>query len=277
MAVTSGVPQGSHLGPILFAIYLEDLLRLLSGVECSAYADDLKIYKPMCCDDDSRALQVALDVIREWSNANGMNLNLSKCHVISFTRLRSRINCAYRVGSTVIERVDKVFDLGVLLTERMDMNAHVNFTIAKALSVLGLVKRFSKGFNNQQVSKALYCALVRSRLEYACAVWSPYQSTYLARLESVQKKFAMFALPHRRDPTTHRLPPYNDRLNELGLLPLWCRRLVAQATVIFDLLMGRMQCGNLRRQLIPAHNVEPAQQGGSTYRTTVLTMESTNS
>ena len=78
VAVTSGVPQGSYLGPILFAIYLEDLLRLLSGVECSAYADDLKIYKPMCCDEDSRALQVALDVIREWSNANGMNLNLSK-------------------------------------------------------------------------------------------------------------------------------------------------------------------------------------------------------
>ena len=131
------------------------------------------------------------------------------------------------------------------------MNAHVNTTIAKALSVLDLVKRFSKGFNNQQVSKALYCALVRSRLEYACAVWSPYQSTYLARLESVQKECAIFALPHRRDPTTHRLPPYNDRLNELGLLPLWCRRLVAQATVIFDLLMGRMQCGNLRSQIIP--------------------------
>ena len=36
-------------------------------------------------DEDSRALQVALDVIREWSNANGMNLNLSKCHVISFS------------------------------------------------------------------------------------------------------------------------------------------------------------------------------------------------
>ena len=131
------------------------------------------------------------------------------------------------------------------------MNARVNFTIAKALSVLGLVKRFSKSFNNQQVSKALYCALVRSRLKYACAVWSPYQSAYLARLESVQKKFAIFALPHRRDPTTHRLPPYNDRLNELGLLPLWCRRLLAQATAIFNLLMARMQCDNLRRQLIP--------------------------
>ena len=82
-------------------------------------------------------------------------------------------------------------------------------------------------------------------------MWSPYQSTYLTKLESVQKKFVMFASPYRRDPTTYRLPPYNDRLNELGLEPLWCRRLVSQVTVIYDLLMGRMQCNNLRRQLIP--------------------------
>ena len=148
-------------------------------------------------------------------------LNLAKCHVVSFTRRRSRISSIYQVGSTWTGRVNQVIDLGVFLTEKMDMNAHVNLVVSRALSVLGIVKRFSRGFNNQLVTKALCCALIRPRLEYACAVWSPYQSTYLTKLESVQKKFVMFALPYRRDSTTYRLPPYNDRLNELGLEPLW--------------------------------------------------------
>ena len=106
---------------------LEDLLRLLSDVKCSLYADDPKIRKPIDC-ENSRTLQVVFDVICEWSNANGLDLKLSKCHVIPFTQ---------------------------------------NLTVAKVLSVLGLLKRVSKDVNDQQVSKIMYCALVRSHLECA--------------------------------------------------------------------------------------------------------------
>ena len=80
------------------------------------------------------------------------------------------MNTEYRVNNTPIGRVDKIIDLGIVFAVKMDMNAHVTYMVSQALSLVGLVKRFSKGFNDLEVFKTLYCALVRSRLEYAAAV-----------------------------------------------------------------------------------------------------------
>ena len=71
------------------------------------------------------------------------------------------MNIEYRVNNTPIARVDKIADLGIVFTVKMDMNAHVTYIVFKALSLFGLVKIFSKGFNDLPVSKALYCAPVR--------------------------------------------------------------------------------------------------------------------
>ena len=68
-----------------------------------------------------------------------MNLNLLKCHLTLFTRRRFRMNFLCQVGDTFIDRAHEILDLGVLLTEKIDMNAHINFAVAKAPSVLGLV------------------------------------------------------------------------------------------------------------------------------------------
>ena len=120
------------------------------------------------------------------------------------------MNIEYGVNNTPIARVDKIVDLGIVFTVKMSINAHVTYIVSEALSLLRLVKRFSKGFNDLAVSKTLYCALIRSRLEYAPAVWSPFHATYQQKLESVHKKFLMFALPCQRDPRTYRLPAYID-------------------------------------------------------------------
>ena len=66
-----------------------------------------------------------------------MNLYPSKDNVISFTRRHSRINFMYKVGETVISRAYEILNLEILLTEKMDMNSHVNFIVAKTLSVVG--------------------------------------------------------------------------------------------------------------------------------------------
>lgn len=252
--VSSGVPQGSHLGPILFALYLNDLFGMLKNVKSLAYADDIKIFKTIKTDSDANTLQAALNTIIQWCGINGMNLNTSKCHLISFTRRHTRHDHTYSIGNSFFNRVNQLMDLGVLLNQKMDFNPHTAFTCSKAASVLGLVKRFARNFNDISVAKVLYCALVRSRLEYAGAVWAPYHKTYQDKLESIQKKFIMFALPCRRDPDTYRLPPYIHRLSTIGLEPLWCRRLVSQSTIIHDLLMGRMRSEGLRNQIAPNSN-----------------------
>ena len=140
-------------------------------------------------------------------------------------------------------------DLGVLLTSKLNLNRHVDFITAKAASLLGLLKRFARAFQDLSVLKTLYCSLVRSRLEYAAVVWSPYHTTYSDRLESVQKQYLKFALPHHRQPGTFRLPPYPQRLQEHGLEPLWSRRLTSRSCLVYDLLLGGIKCSSLREQL----------------------------
>lgn len=89
-AMTSGVPQGSVLGPLVFVLFVNDLcFRLKSGKVL--FADDLKIYRtisslPECC-----ALQADIDELQQWCIENGMELNTKKCKCITFTRKQSRI------------------------------------------------------------------------------------------------------------------------------------------------------------------------------------------
>lgn len=84
-AVTSGVPQGSHLGPFLFLLYLNDV-HFVVGCCKSSFADDFKLYLAIRKSTDPLFLQEQFNVFVEWCDANRMALNASKCLVITFSR-----------------------------------------------------------------------------------------------------------------------------------------------------------------------------------------------
>ena len=77
---------------------------------------------------------------------------------------------------------------------KLNFNNHISYVVSKASKCLGFLFRVTKNFRNIHCLKALYCAIVRSILEYASLVWSPYYQNGISRLESVQKKFFRFAL-----------------------------------------------------------------------------------
>ena len=77
----SGVPQGSVLGPLLFIIYINDIVDTL-GCHCYLYADDMKLYKIIQSSNDCTALQSDLDRLVEWSSNWKIKLNIAKCKVI---------------------------------------------------------------------------------------------------------------------------------------------------------------------------------------------------
>lgn len=251
---TSGVPQGSHLGPLLFLIYIEDLARALPNVECSAYADDLKIYKAISSDVDQSHLQDALDLVHGWGVTNNLKLNSSKCQVLTFSRARTPSLKTYNIDNIVIKRVQRARDLGVLLDNKLDFRAHIDQIIAKARSVLGLVKRFSREFADPSVTRTLYCSLVRSLLEYASPVWSPHYASHEKRIESVQKQFLLFALGNQRLPDSFTLPPYRERLALINLDTLSDRRRVASVSFVYDCLMGTIHSDRLRAKITINNN-----------------------
>ena len=97
--VTSGVPQGSLLGPILFVIFINDLPDILPDETLAAlYADDTKLYKSITSVGDCENLQQALTDLDQWNHENNPDLNESKCKVLTITRRKSPRTYAYHMN-----------------------------------------------------------------------------------------------------------------------------------------------------------------------------------
>ena len=112
--VTSGVPLGSVLGPILFLVYINDLPEELSS-QVRLFADDTAVYLTVGGSDDGAALQTDLDRLSVWENQWDMKFNPSKCQVVRVTTSRSEvINTVYMLHGQVLEVVTSARYLGLI-------------------------------------------------------------------------------------------------------------------------------------------------------------------
>lgn len=112
--VPSGVPQGSHLGPFFFLVYINNIKHVIQS-KFKLYADDLKVYRAVEDHSDIMALQSDINAIYKWSTQNYMHLNLQKCNFIKFTRKRVPFQATYFINNTPLQEVNTVRDLGIIL------------------------------------------------------------------------------------------------------------------------------------------------------------------
>lgn len=246
---TSGVPQGSNLGPLLFSLYFNDVTFILP-YECALiYADDLKMYAAIQSTSDCQRLQRMLEIFVNWCQVNHLTVSIGKCKVITFHRTKTPIEFSYSMEGLALERVYQINDLGVLLDSKLSFDLHRSTMITKANRQLGFISKISKDFRDPYCLKALYCSLVRPILESSSLVWTPYQLTWCLRIERVQKRFIRQALRHLpwRDPVN--LPPYADRCRLLNLDTLERRRKVLQATFVVKLMNAEIDSPRLLSQL----------------------------
>ena len=140
--VTSGVPQGSILGPMLFVIFINDVPKVVeNGTMSALFADDTKVYRTITSVSDCDQLQQALTNLDVWSSDNNITFNALKCNVLSGTRKKTPISYVYCLGSEQLPKVEEEKDLGVTLSSKLLWDSHVYELTSKANKLFGLLKR----------------------------------------------------------------------------------------------------------------------------------------
>ncbi|MEL7079481.1 MAG: reverse transcriptase domain-containing protein, partial [Cyanobacteria bacterium J06582_2] len=138
--VESGVPQGSVLGPLLFSIYMNDIIKNIDS-EIRLFADDCVVYRPIKNAQDSKKLQKDIEKLEKWANIWGMRFQPYKCHIMHLTRNRNIIQNKYTLKDTVLKTVENTKYLGVTISNDLRWNAHINKTCMIANNHLNLLKR----------------------------------------------------------------------------------------------------------------------------------------
>ena len=246
-ATTSGVPQGSHIGPILFIVFVNDIPECFRFSECFMYADDLKFGKVINSREDAEALQKDLDKLIEWCVNNGMDLNIRKCFHIKFTRKKLLVPSVYSIGSHVIQEVDEIKDLGVLFDKKLTFIPHLESVIKRASRMLGFVIRNASGFRRSKTKMILYNCHIRSILEYCSTVWRPHYATHKLRLERIQKRF-LWHLAYSCGVAKTK-PSYVTRLSYFKVSSLEKRRNIIDSTFLIKILRNKIDCPQLLEKI----------------------------
>lgn len=236
--VTSGVPQGSHLGPLLFNIFINSIIHCFHHAASYLFADDLKLTLPIKSMQDYYLLQADLDRLVEWCKENRMSLNIEKCFHIKFCRNKNVYSTKYSILGNTLKEVNSIRDLGILMDSKLTYNNHIDKIISNANKMLGFVLRTSKPFNNPQTKIILYKTLVRSNLEYCSQVWSPHYNVHKQRVERVQKRFLhQLSLKNK---TAQQLYSYKDRALHFKLQSLNNRRKVLDLCFLHKLMTSKI-------------------------------------
>ena len=225
--VTSGVPQGSVLGPLLFLIYINDLDSGISS-DISKFADDTKLGRIIGSQSDVNILQGDLDKLNEWAVRWQMEFNIDKCSVMNVGRKNP--GNRYTISNVSLKRSEGEKDLGVRVSPDLRPRKQCIEARNRANRVLGFITRSVKSRSAEVILK-LYLALVRPHLDYAVQFWSPYYRMDIVLLEKVQRRMTKMIQGMRNF-------SYERRLKLLKLHSLERRRVRGDLIEVFKWIKG---------------------------------------
>lgn len=261
--VTSGVPQGTVVGPLLFLLYINDIEQGLNST-IRLFADDSVIYRKIETIEDSHILQQDLFRLQEWADKWQMSFNIKKCKILRITRrTKTKINFNYVMSTptlppstieieqrtiedakevlkvrpptlsfTPLEEITSDRYLGVILDNKLSFNEHVDTIVKKATNLLNLCRR-NLNMCSPQIKETAYKSLVRPHLDYASPAWNPHTTRNISKIEAVQRRAARFVLGnYEYGPEAH----LTDEINQtLKWQPLQHRRALYDLTVFYKI------------------------------------------
>ena len=216
--VTSGVPQGSVLGPILFIYFINDLPEVVKCVS-KIFADDTKVYSMINDISDHQAMQDSINAMVEWSEKWLSFFNSEKCKVLHLGRNNPKYTYKMKDGKVINELVETTCekDLGVYIDPELCFTEHISTVTHKAKNMCYLLLRVIT-YKTADIMLPLYKALIRPILEYGNPVWCPYKMKDIDDLEDIQRYFTKRIIGLYNT-------SYEERLRKLKLPSLNFRRL----------------------------------------------------
>ena len=228
VSVTSGVPQGTVLGPLLFLSYINDLPLSLTSTT-RLFADDSLVYRQIRDRNDCLRLQDDLTALEDWEAKWQMTFRPDKCHHIRFTRTNKPIIFSYHLHNIVLDTVPTHKYLGVHLSADMRWNTHVSSARGKASRTLGFLRR-NLSRCNADIKILAFKTLVRPHLEYCDTVWDPHTHNNINKLEAIQNKAARWIRRDYRHTTSVTLLKQDIKLD-----PLATRRQIHRQQMLYKI------------------------------------------
>ena len=213
LAVTSGVPQGSILGPLLFLLYENHLPNTVNNSTIATFADDTKIFRTISSTSDASSLQEDLPNFEVCSSNVNLELNAEKCKILRITRKQKKIEYPYKLHNNVLESTEFERDLGVWTTSNLTWSKHVECQCTQASK---MIRRSTLDIKTISVRRTLYLSLVRSQLCYGSQIWAPQSVNLIKRTERVQRRATKYIL----DLPFFCEVSYNQRLDMLDMIPV---------------------------------------------------------
>ena len=229
--ISSGIPQGGVLGPILFLIFINDLPGVILSF-IKLFADDAKLFGRVNIIMQGLTVQVSLDNSVDWAKLWKMNYHFKKCkhlHVGNHD-LNIEYTMQTETGEIKVKKVQSEKDLGVIFDQKLKFTEYINSKVNKANRNVGLIFR-TFTFMDKDMFLNLYKSVVRPHLEYASTIWYPMYKKDKILIQNVQRGATRLlkCIKHL---------PYEERLITLGLPSLEYRRDRADLIQVYKIMHG---------------------------------------
>ena len=225
--ITASVPQGSILGPLLFLVYVNDLV---SDLQTTPYlfADDTSLLHVIDPKNKNKAFEMInndLECLSLWASQWRVNYNASKTvYMIISTKTNPVVYPDLYLNGEILTKVSSHKHLGITLTRDMSWNLHIDSIIKKAASRLSGIRRI-RFLITGKGRETLYNALVLPLLEYGGIIFDNCTLYLKQRLESIHRRGAVICTCAFRNTSYERL------LGELGWNTLDERRKLARLSL----------------------------------------------
>lgn len=230
--ITAGVPQGSILGPLLFLVFINDIVGNIQSM-INLFADDTSLMKsisnPSVC---LGVLQEDLNALSCWAKQWLVTFNASKTVYMLFSSKRQApVYPKLTFDGTELTQVTEHTHLGMTLNSRLTWHSHINKVTTKAYRVVNMLKRI-RHLVPRSTLEGSYRTLVRPILEYGNIVYSNIPIHLSKKLEQVQRAAALLCTG------AYRRTSYDKLLVELGWETLETRRRYQRLVLMYKMQNG---------------------------------------